>query len=222
MRRAAGAERERVRPVNGMGAVSVTQAYRLQVPRKYLGNAAALQAGSQAMQALAGRVGLPVAPRAAAAKQLPQRPAAGLARLTARAPVAPSGPRRAAFHGGSSTRRGRPLLASRERAGASSAQPLEQYAGRYGAWTLTDDDRREVWAYRTCLAVVAAGALLASCRACVARQCNVVTSLLCHPLTAPPRRTDAQRSTPARWRRCCPRTRSGAQCCAVARGPACR
>ena len=116
---------------------------------------------SQAMQALAGRTVLPAGLRAAAATQRRlQRRGAGLARVTALAPVAPGGRRGASLRGVASARRGWPLLASRERAGASATQPLEQYAGRYGTWTLTEDDRREVWAYRTCLAGVAAGALL--------------------------------------------------------------
>ena len=118
-------------------------------------------AGCHAMQAMAGRNVLSAGLRAAAtAQRRPQRPAAGLASATARAPGASGARQHAVLRGGSSARRGRPLHASRERAGASTAQPLEQYAGRYGTWTLTEDDRREVWAYRTCLAVVAAGALL--------------------------------------------------------------
>lgn len=109
------------------------------------------------MQTLAGRCVLHGA--AQAAQQRSRRAAPAPALAAARAPLttaaAPSR-RRGALHGGLA-RRGCALHATRERAGASSAA-LEQYSGRYGAWTLTDDDRREVWAYRACLAVVAAGA----------------------------------------------------------------
>jgi hypothetical protein len=50
-----------------------------------------------------------------------------------------------------------PPAASSSGGGAATADG-EVFIGRYGAWTLTDVDKREVWAYRAGLTVAAAGA----------------------------------------------------------------